>query len=308
MARFCTSPTLGVAQEELIRTLQTLKSKGEAVMWKIVFILAIALLGVPIVACAQDQAWIVLEFLPDDGKKAEMAFNNSGAPDITESECKKSLPKVQQSLVKAAIQREPRLASAKFIGARCVMSTGDPIRLSRQTISEYTDNEYDYAFQFPVDWKMKEVPEAGESGEMRVLLQGPICMVSTTISKVGKAITKRQFEDHPSRDTISQGMINLTVEQVYKKTSKEVGATRMVVAEKEILPSDSGVKFYISTLNFVGEKKTPVGVAGIHLYPFEKGYLINFVMVNPLKNDAKENETCTKVFNSFHLIGEKPQS
>ena len=81
----------------------------------------------------------------------------------------------------------------------------------------------------------------------------------------------------------------------------------MVVAEKEMLPSDKGIKFYISTLHFVGEKNIPAGVAGIHLYPFNKDYLINFVMITTLKKDAKEeNETCTAVFNSFHLVGEKP--
>lgn len=187
------------------------------------------------------------------------------------------------------------------------MSAEDPIKSSGQKLAEYTDNDYSYAFQFPADWKMKKVPEAGELGEMRVLLQGPTCTVSATISKVGKAFTKKQFEDHPSRDKIADGMMNLTVEQIYKKTSKDINATRMVVAEKEILPSDSGIKFYISTLHFVGEKNIPAGVAGTHLYPFNKDYLINFVMVTPLKKDAKEeNETCTKVFNSFHLVGENP--
>ena len=276
-------------------------------MGRIIFIFLMALLAMPVIARAQDQAWIVLEFLLDNGKKAEMSFNNSAVPDITESECKKSLPNMQQSLVKAAIQTEPSFASAKFIGARCVMSIGDPTRPSRQKISEYTDNDNDYAFQFPVDWKMKEVPEAGESGEMRVLLQGPICTVSAAISKVKQTFTKKQFEDNPNRDKLVEGMMNLTIEQVYKKTSKEVHATRMVVTQKEMLSSDSGIKFYISTLHFVGKKNIPAGVAGIHLYPFNKDYFINFVMVTPLKKEAKEeNETCTKVFNSFHLVGEAP--
>jgi hypothetical protein len=196
----------------------------------------------------------------------------------------------------------PQEASTEWIGKSLALSIS-----SGQKIAEYTDNDYDYAFQFPADWKMKKVSEVGESGEMRVLLQGPICTISATISKVGKVFTKKQFEDHPNRDKIAEGMMNLTVEQIYKKISKDVHATRMVVAEKEMLPSDSGIKFYISTLHFVGEKNMPAGVTGIHLYPFNKAYLINFVMITLLKKDAEEeNETCTKVFNSFHLVGDKP--
>ena len=104
-------------------------------MGKITFILLTALLAMPTVARAQDQAWIVLEFIFDDGKPAQMAFNNSAVPDTTELECKKSLPNIQQSLVKAAIQKEPRLAPAKFIGARCVMSAEDPIKSSGQKLA-----------------------------------------------------------------------------------------------------------------------------------------------------------------------------
>lgn len=274
---------------------------------KTLVLLGIVLLSPYTVESAQDQAWIVLDFTLSNGTPAQMAFNNPAYPDTTESECKKSLPNVQQSLVKAAIQKDSRLATAQFLRAHCVMSTVDPLISSGQKIAEYTDNDYDYAFQFPADWKMKKVPEAGETGEMRVLLQGPICTISATISKVGKVVTKKQFEDHPNRDKIVEGMMNLTVEQVYKKTSKDVHATRMVVAEKEMLQSDSGIKFYISTLYFVGKKDMTAGVAGIHLYPFNKDYLINFMMTAPLKKDAKEqNETCTKVFNSFHLVGETP--
>ncbi len=177
---------------------------------------------------------------------------------------------------------------------------------SEQKIAVYTDNVYDYAFQFPSDWKMKKSPEVGEAGDMRVLLEGPACTISTTVSKVGKTITKKQFQEHPNRNQITESMMNLTVEQVYKKSSNDIHATRMVLGEKQILPSDHGIKFYISTLHTVGEKNIPLGVAGIHIYPFNKDYLVNFVMISPLRKDAKEeNQTCTNVFNSFHLVGEE---
>ena len=95
---------------------------------KTLFFIGLLLLIPPTSVNAQDQAWIVLDFTLRDGTPAQMAFNNPAYTDITESECKKSLPNIQQSLVKAAIQKEARFATAKFLGAHCVMSTGDPLK------------------------------------------------------------------------------------------------------------------------------------------------------------------------------------
>ena len=93
------------------------------------------------------------------------------------------------------------------------------------------------------------------------------------------------------------------------KIIKDVQATRMVVAERQSLPSDMGIKFYISTIHIIGEKNIPLGLAGIHIYPFNKDYLVNFLMISPLRKDAKaENQLRAYVFNSFHLVGEKPST
>ncbi len=97
-------------------------------MQKVALFSLMMLLGAHADINAQDQAWIVLDSLFNNSKPAQMAFNNPAFPDITESECTKSLSTVEHSLVKVAMQREPRLATAKFLGTRCVMSVGDPIK------------------------------------------------------------------------------------------------------------------------------------------------------------------------------------
>ncbi len=78
-------------------------------------------------ASAKNKAWIILDFVLKNGTAAQMAFDRGG---MTESECKEDLLKPKHRLVEAAIQREPRLATAKFSGARCVMSADDPIKQS----------------------------------------------------------------------------------------------------------------------------------------------------------------------------------
>ena len=77
------------------------------------------------------------------------------------------------------------------------MNSEAQAKTSEQKITEYTEYQYDYAFRFPSDWKMKKPPEVGDTADVRILLQGPMCTISTTISKVGKTISKKQFQDHP---------------------------------------------------------------------------------------------------------------
>jgi len=175
-------------------------------------------------------------------------------------------------------------------------------------IVEYVDNEYNFAFLFPSDWKLQKMPERGEAGAVRVMVKHPAkpMWVMATVGDIGKSMTKEQFESSPNREAAVAGMIEWTVEQVYKKMSREVGATQMIVSERRALPSNIGVKFYISTAH-----RTSAGpmmlVAGIHILPFERTHLISFAMVTPLDRAAtKDNETIEHVFNSFHVLGEKP--
>jgi hypothetical protein len=126
------------------------------------------------------------------------------------------------------------------------------------------------------------------------------------VGKLGTVISKEKFDSNPNSLSIVQQMIDLTIEQIYKKTSRDVKAKSMTVVERRIIPSAVAVKFYISTLH-ISDKGTPLAVAGMHYAPFGKPYGIAFMMFSPVDLKAKaENETFEHVFNSFHLIGEPP--
>jgi hypothetical protein len=186
-------------------------------------------------------------------------------------------------------------------------------------IYEYTDNNYSYAFQYPSTWKIQPTPKPGEAGEVRVVIQSATkrSNVMAIVGQLGKSITRQQFETSPKRDDVVNGLIDLTVEQVYKKMSTAVGASRIIVAERRALESDAGIKFYIATAMYfekeVGEQRDRhdrgvMGVAGQHIVPFEKDYVVSFLMVSPVDPKAtEENATLTNVFNSFHVTGERPR-
>lgn len=174
---------------------------------------------------------------------------------------------------------------------------------------EYVDHQYQFAFQFPADWKIEKNPAPGEAGEVRAIVRHPTkpMRVMATVGHIGKTIMKRHFESipTPSREAVVEAFVGLTVEQVYKKASRDMGAESMLVSEKRMVPSEAGVGFYISTLHHKG--KVPILVAGIHIVPFEKPYIVTFVMIAPVDSTAtKNNETITRVFNSFHLLDERP--
>jgi hypothetical protein len=81
----------------------------------------------------------------------------------------------------------------------------------------------------------------------------------------------------------------------------------MKVGERRDLSNEFGIKFYIATLNEMKNGK-PIIVAGIHAFPFNKDYSVNFTMTTFYDPAAtQENQRLTDVFNSFRLIGE-PQT
>lgn len=175
-------------------------------------------------------------------------------------------------------------------------------------VAEYTDNEYNYVFQFPSDWKMKPPPpkQEGDLGEVRVFILGQRASLTVTVGTLGKAINKSQYEGNPNSDRIVKGMIDLSIEQVYKKMSKTLNASRMAVLESRALPSNKALRFYVSTIHFI-DGKPPVGVIGTHLIPFDKAHMIVFVMTVVADKKMKEDQKIyDNIFNSFHLIGEKP--
>ena len=129
--------------------------------------------------------------------------------------------------------------------------------------------------------------------------------VIAAIGHIGRDLTKKEFESSPNRDTMVEAIMDFTIEQVYKKTSRDLGAERMIVSEKRALPSDIGIKFYISTAHIKDNVTTLI--AGTHIAPFGKPYMVTFTMVSPVdKTATRDNATITRVFRSFHILGEKP--
>jgi hypothetical protein len=188
-----------------------------------------------------------------------------------------------------------------------LVATAWPLHsLAEAPLREYVDHQYQFAFQFPADWKLEKNPPPGEAGEVRAIIRHPTkpMRVMAMVGDIGKTITKREFESSPNRDAMVEGMIELSLEQ-YRKTSRDIGAERMIVSEKRMVPSDAGIKFHISTAHIKG--KVTMLMAGIHILPFEKPYLVTFTMITPVDRTAtKDNETITRVFNSFHVLGERP--
>jgi len=101
--------------------------------------------------------------------------------------------------------------------------------------------------------------------------------VMAMVGHLDTTITKRQFGSSPNRDALVEGMMQWTVEQAYKKISRDIGAERMIVSEKRKVPSEAGISFYISTAHIKGN--VTMGVAGIHIVPFEKPDLVSFLMI-----------------------------
>lgn len=174
-------------------------------------------------------------------------------------------------------------------------------------VLEYTDEKYGYSFQYPSDWKLQETPSGYEIGEARVLLVGPSgSSVVALIGDVGKSISKDEFISDSNNVEIVGQMMDLAIKQIYQPMAKDLGATKMLLPEKEILPSEVSIQFYISTFNFV-DTTIQNTLAGIHAVPFGKDHMISLLGTTIL-NSAKEGEkeTVSLILSSFHLLDEKP--
>lgn len=170
---------------------------------------------------------------------------------------------------------------------------------------EYVDNQYQFAFQYPRDWILAEKPAPIliDAGKTRIIVRHPTepYYVMASITGPINVLSKDKYEKSPRRDEITNGLIQRTIDQIYKKSSRKIGAERMDLIESKTIPSNIAVQFYISTLY---KGRHSIFIAGMHTLPFGKPYLIALVAVSP--TPVKENDTITKVFNSFHLIGQTP--
>jgi hypothetical protein len=174
-------------------------------------------------------------------------------------------------------------------------------------VAEITDNAFAYAFQYPSDWTLKKAPEKGKGDRVRVLVQSPGgATVMTIVGNMDTAIARNQFDRSPNKQATIQKMLDLTVDAVYRKTARDIGAKEMVVQKKEYRPSEVGIRIYISTLLKLNGGRA-VALSGSSVIPFGKRYMVSFIMVAPLtQNVHKEAPTLTRVFNSFHMLGEHP--
>jgi hypothetical protein len=173
-------------------------------------------------------------------------------------------------------------------------------------VREFYDEEYAYEFKHPDNWKIRRLPEGEANKDVRVMLQAPNNSSFTVVIDKTKRLKKSDFADPAERTRRVDAMMQQTVAQIYRSISSGIKALDMKVGEQQDLSNEVGIKFYIATLHTMKEGK-PIIVAGVHCFPFDKDYSINFTMTTFWDPAAtQENEILTAVFNSFRLRGEPP--
>jgi hypothetical protein len=175
-------------------------------------------------------------------------------------------------------------------------------------VQEYYDREYGYFFKHPTTWKLQRMPEGDANKDIRLTLQGPNnSSFMVIIDRTQKTLNKTDFENPSDRTQQIGEMIQQTITQIYQAVSASIKALDMKIGERRDLSNDVGIKFYVATFHAMKEGK-PIIMAGIHAFPFNKDYSINFTMTTFWDPAAtQENEILTEVFNSFRLMGE-PQT
>lgn len=175
-------------------------------------------------------------------------------------------------------------------------------------LKEYFDRDYGYMFQYPAGWKLQTLPEGDADRDMRLVLhdtEGTSFIV--VVDKTKAVLKKTDVENSTEQTQRVSAMMEQTIKQIYQSISESIKAVNMKVGERRDLSNEFGIKFYIATLNEMKDGK-PIIVAGIHAFPFNKNYSINFTMTTFYDPAAiQENQRLTDVFNSFRLIGE-PQA
>jgi hypothetical protein len=180
---------------------------------------------------------------------------------------------------------------------------------AQTTYREYTDPDFGYLFQFPSGWEIQELPEGTQGKDIRVVIQSPDrSSFMVVVEKHRGIMTREQFDAETDPNKLVQKLIEETVEQVYRRISKDIRAVEMKVGDRMNLSNEVGIKFYISTLHGM-EKGKPIIVAGVHFMPFGKSHMINFIMTALWDREAQSDvETLKFVFNSFRLLGERPRA
>jgi hypothetical protein len=171
-------------------------------------------------------------------------------------------------------------------------------------VEEFVDPDYGCSFRYPVEWKIRTLPEGRANQDIRVILQGPGgSSFTVVVERIGQ-VTPPHVASTPGHNERVEAMMSQTLEQTYKSISRNLKAKSMVVGERHDLSNEVAIKYYLATLHHRQAGKSIV-VAGIHALPYEKDYSINFVMTafwTPAASE--EQEILTAIFNSFRLVGE----
>jgi hypothetical protein len=192
---------------------------------------------------------------------------------------------------------------ALFLGALETASAGAQ---EQGKLSEFKDDAYAYRFLYPTEWKLESLPDGEKNPAMRVRLQGPGgSSFVVVVEKTGQPLSKLEFQADPQAKKRVETMMRQTLEQTYRAISKNLGALSMKTGERLNLTDDSGVKFYLATLNQM-KTGSPVVLAGTHVFPFSKDYSLNFIMTALHRGDPQEAQILTAVFNSFRLVDSSP--
>jgi hypothetical protein len=173
-------------------------------------------------------------------------------------------------------------------------------------LREFKDEAYAYRFLYPDEWKLEPFPEGEKNAGVRVRLRGPAgSSFVVIVEPTGKALSRSDFKANPKEDKRVEAMMRRTLEETYRAISKNLGALAMKTGQRLNLSDDHAVKFYLATLHPM-KTGSPVVVAGTHVYPFSKGYSVNFMMTAFHRGNDAENQLLTAVFNSFHMLDALP--
>jgi hypothetical protein len=177
-----------------------------------------------------------------------------------------------------------------------VLARGDTPR------QEYVDPQYHFAFQYPSDWTLDTRTQPGKGGEMRVAVRDAqsSARAVASVGQVGRTLTKAQLDAAPERERIVQGLIDMAIKEIYTRASEALHGKQMVVANKQVLPSDDGVMFHVSTLQTIGEDQ--IVIAGMHLIPFTQSHMISFIMMSPFKVAPAQQQAINAVLKSFRFV------
>lgn len=162
-----------------------------------------------------------------------------------------------------------------------------------------TDHQYNYEFQFPLDWKLIQEPEWDEP--LRAEIKSPNgSYIIVIVSEL------EMIQDSPligkDVDKLIDLLIEWTIERVYIKAFADIGADKsdIIIGKKENRSKGNTIKFFIDAAAM--KDKIPVGISGLHIIPYKASHLISMIMSVGSISALKDKEELAKIMSSFHLI------